>query len=169
MYIPFTSLPDSARMWIYQSPRPLQMEEVALINAHLHRFTENWAAHGTPLKSSYTIYFQRFIVIAVDETHHIASGCSIDASVSVIRELQSVLNLDLFDRMQIAFRDGSGMIASISPKAFQSEIVEGNVNEDTLVYNNMIDRVGDLKSKWEVPVKNSWHKRYLKAIETSSL
>jgi hypothetical protein len=168
MYIPFTSLPDSARLWIYQSSRPLQMDEVELISAHLHRFTENWAAHGAPLKASYTIAFQRFIILAVDEAHHLASGCSIDASVSVIRELQSLLNLDLFDRMQIAFRDDSGMIASISPKIFQSEIAKGNVNEDTLVFNNMIDRVGDLKNKWEVPVKNSWHKRYLKAIETST-
>jgi hypothetical protein len=167
MYVPFNEMPDAARIWIYQSDRPLQISEVEHITGVLHQFTENWAAHGVPLRASFTIRHQRFIILAADESHHAASGCSIDASVGIIKKLEQDLHLNLFDRLQIAFRTASGMVVSAPAATFKKLIAAGDVLASTLVFNNMAQTIGALKSEWEIPASQSWHKRFFNPMITS--
>ena len=35
------------------------------------------------------------------------------------------------------------------------------VSLNTVVFNNLVNTVGDYKLKWEVPVKESWHNRFM--------
>ncbi len=49
MYVPFDTLPDESRIWIYQSSRKFQENEIALITNRLEQFIAQWAAHGKPL------------------------------------------------------------------------------------------------------------------------
>ena len=42
---------------------------------------------------------------------------------------------------------------------FQKQLEEGVLNEETTVFNNLIETKGDFEKKWEVPVKESWHKQ----------
>ena len=51
MYVPFESLPEESRIWIYQSNRKFSDEEMAEIETALQAFLQNWAAHGTSLDS----------------------------------------------------------------------------------------------------------------------
>jgi len=37
----------------------------------------------------------------------------------------------------------------------------GKVNAETLVYNNLVTVKKELDTHWEIPLKNSWQKRYL--------
>ena len=55
MYVPFETLPEEARIWIYQSNRKFSDEEVAEIETLVQQFLENWAAHGAGLEASYQI------------------------------------------------------------------------------------------------------------------
>jgi len=108
MYIPFEEMPAQARIWIYQASRPLsQVEETYTIELG-KKFASSWAAHGKPLQSSVNVFHQRFLVIAVDESYNQASGCSIDASVALVKELEEKFSTDrerfsFFDRTQVAF------------------------------------------------------------------
>ena len=80
MYVPFDTLPDESKIWIYQSNRKLSDNEMNEIEADLKAFLENWAAHGKPLEASYQLRYNRFIIIAVNQETQPATGCSIDAS-----------------------------------------------------------------------------------------
>ena len=106
MYIPFENLPQESRIWIYQSSRKFSDEEVTDIEKDLMQFIENWSAHGTSLEASFIIKYNRFIIIAVNQEFHPATGCSIDSSVGFIQNLEQKYSVDLLDKMNVAFKQG---------------------------------------------------------------
>ena len=63
MFVPFQTLPPTSRIWIFQANRPLSSEEMALAEASLRDFTEEWNVHGHPLNTSFTIEFGQFIIL----------------------------------------------------------------------------------------------------------
>ena len=88
MYVPFETLPEESKVWIYQSNRKFTDEEFAAIETDLKTFVENWAAHGTGLEASFELKYNRFIILAVNQENQIATGCSIDSSVQFIQSLE---------------------------------------------------------------------------------
>ena len=67
MIIPFDKIPKESRVWIYQSNRKFSEKEITEITNKLKKFLENWTAHGSDLFCSFTIKYNRFIVIALNE------------------------------------------------------------------------------------------------------
>ena len=86
-------MPSDARVWVYQSNTILSDAEVNTIKNEGAHFISDWAAHGSNLKASFDVLFNRFIVIAVDEQQATASGCSIDKSVKFVKELLVVWHI----------------------------------------------------------------------------
>ena len=160
MYVPFSEMPDHARVWIYQCDRAMNVEEIEVISAILLNFTEQWTAHSKELKASFTVLYERFIILTVDERQEGASGCSIDSSVRVIKGIEQELGLNLFDRTVIHYRGDQG-IDTMDMNDFQNALASGLLSEDTVVFNNMVESVGDLNQNWEVRVKHSWHSQLL--------
>ena len=88
MYIPFEELPEDSKIWIYQSNRKLSDDEVTTIDTKCQEFVENWAAHGTSLEASFLLKYNRFIIFGVNQEVQQTTGCSIDASVHFIQQLE---------------------------------------------------------------------------------
>lgn len=148
----------NSRVWIYQADRILQAEEAAAIQQQLNAFTASWEAHGKSLAALGEIRYNRFIILAVDEEQAGATGCSIDKSVALMKNIEQQFGINLFDRMQIAYRDG-GEIKTCSKTDFKTLIASGEVDENTLVFNNLIRTHQELEHNWEIPLKQSWHGR----------
>jgi len=85
MLVDFNTLPDTARVWIYQANRSFTEDELAAVKIKLDNFIKEWTAHGADLKAGYDIKYKRFITIGLDQNLNTASGCSIDASVRFIQ------------------------------------------------------------------------------------
>jgi hypothetical protein len=156
----YTELADHSRVWIYQSNRFLNDNEVLEIKNYGKQFIDGWAAHGSDLQAAFEIFDNRFIVLFADETQVKASGCSIDSSVRFIKDIQNAYQLDLFDRLNIAFVV-SGKIDTLRMTDFQNALAKGTLDENTIVFNNLVETKGDFVSSWKVPIKNSWHKQLL--------
>ncbi len=161
MYVPFEEMPDHSRIWIYQSNRKFSDEEVQVIEQKLQEFTEQWVAHSTPLQTSFTVRYNRFIVLVVDQEVHAASGCSIDASVRVIQDLEKQFEVDLMDKMNVTFRTGE-FIAYKDLADFKKMAKSKAVSAETIVFNNLVNDLGEFKDFWEVPAAESWHSRFFK-------
>ena len=154
------NMPQDARLWVYQSNRILSDAEVKAIEAEGLKFIFDWAAHGASLKASFDVLHNLFVVIAVDEKQAMASGCSIDKSVHFVKELEQKLSLNLFDRMQVAYRSANEIkVCKLSD--FEKLATEGLINESTIVFNNMVSSKETFDSQWEVPLKQSWQSRVL--------
>lgn len=144
------------RIWIYQANRVLNIEEAKTLLEKMDKFTEQWTAHGKQLAAQALLKYHQFLIIRVNEGLVKATGCSIDKSTDTLKQVQQELGLDFFDRMQIAYRDSEG-IKTVSRPEFEKLLESGKVDENTIVFNNMVGNSRELESNWEIPLKDSWH------------
>ncbi|WP_034925076.1 hypothetical protein [Gillisia sp. CAL575] len=160
MLVPFTELPDSSRVWIYQSNRSFTDQELEEITSKLESFITQWTAHGANLKASYDIKYKRFITLALDQELNAATGCSIDSSVKFIQDLEKKYNVDLLDKMNVSYKQGE-FVAYKTLTDFRKMAKEKAVSKNTIVFNNLVNNKGEYLSDWEVPASDSWHNRFL--------
>lgn len=160
MFTEYKNLPNNSRVWIYQSDREFNTKEIAFISAKAEDFINQWTRHGDDLKGSFTIKYNQFLVLAVDESFNNVSGCSIDSSVRFVQQLENELQLDLMNKMNITFKDND-TINLVKLSDFQRFAKEKKITLETIVFNNMVHTKEDFESSWEVPAKESWHKRFL--------
>ena len=160
MFVNFDDLDNNARVWIYQSNREFSNNEVEIIKEKTTSFIENWLRHGDHLKASFFIKYNQFIILAVDENFNEVSGCSIDASVNLIKSLEKDFSVDLTNKLNISFKDNSN-INIVSMADFQKYAKQQKITADTIVFNNMVTTKGEFENNWEVTAEKSWHKRFL--------
>lgn len=147
---------ENSRVWIYQADRELTHAETDQVQQQLNSFTQAWTAHNHQLKATALVQYNRFIILVVDESQAGASGCSIDKSVRFLKELEQQYGINLFDRFNLAYRNGE-QVQSAPRAQFEVLVKEGKITPDTIVFNNVIQTLAELKNKWEVPFKQSWH------------
>jgi len=155
MYVSFDRLPPHARVWIYQANRPLTEEELMRVLPHLASFAEAWTSHGRDLLASAQFLHQQFLVIGLDEGQAGASGCSIDASVRFVRELEQLLGIELLEKSQMAFLD-EGKLRLLSRRGLREAIAGGTITPDTLYFNNTLSTKEELAEHWPAPAGTTW-------------
>lgn len=160
MLVPFNTLPNNARIWIYQANREFTENEIHEISKKAAAFIETWTRHGEDLKASYEIKYQQFLVLGVDESFNDVSGCSIDSSVRFIKATEQNFGIDLMNKLNIAFKIGEN-INTVSLAAFQQFVKEDKIDGETIVFNNMVQSKADYDTNWEVPASQSWHQRFI--------
>lgn len=160
MFVEFDQMPDSARVWIYMADRKLDAEDREVVNKVIGAFTAEWAAHGVPLRASYRLAEDRFLVMAVDESHHSPSGCSIDSSVSALRQVRDATGVDFLDRKGVPFSSGDG-IQIIRLDQLKQKYRDGVWNGRSLTFNILAKTVGEFRSAWKIPAEATWLKRYV--------
>lgn len=154
---------QNSRVWIYQSNRQLNDAEANRLQQQLNNFTASWTAHNHQLKAKAELRYNRFIVLIVDESQAGASGCSIDKSVNFLHQLEQEYDINLFDRFNLAYRSGEEVL-SADRAGFESLLKQGDINNETIVFNNLVQNLTELETKWEVPFKDSWHPRLFQAL-----
>lgn len=161
MIVPFDTLPETARIWIYQTDRPLSLGESDVIKSRIAGFLEKWTAHGHVLHAGLDIQYQHFIIIGLDESLSGASGCSIDSLFRDLSALGKELGVDFFNRELIAFFINNE-VKLIPREALKSFFTE--VNADVLTFNNLVSTKGALEQTWLQVAKSGWLKRYMPSV-----
>jgi hypothetical protein len=154
----YMSFSPQSKVWIYQSDRPFSTTEAQSIQHKLNDFTSQWKAHGHQLQAKAEILYDLFIVFTVDEAAASATGCSIDASVRIVKEIELDHTLDMFNRFNMAYKVGEQVVVN-SREDFETLISIGKVGPKTIVFNNLVQNLGDFEQKWEVPFEQSWHSK----------
>lgn len=160
MFVEFNAISDEARVWIYQANRSFSETELEEIKAKLSNFITQWTAHGSDLQASFEIKYRRFIILAVDQEAQAATGCSIDASVRFIQQLEKEYNVDLMDKMNVSYKQGE-YVAYKDLKDFRKMAKDKAVTANTIVFNNLVTTKAEFLENWEVPARDSWHGRFL--------
>ena len=150
MVVDFDSLPDNARIWIYQANRKLSDDEVKEIYAKTAIFLDQWTAHGANLEAGFLLKHNRFIIIGLNQENASASGCSIDASVHFIQSLEQTYNVDLLDKMNVTFYNGA-YIAHKSLADFKKMAKARSVSPNTVVFNNLVNTKAEFE-KYLLPL-----------------
>ena len=157
--VSFDQLQPESRLWIFAADRALSGEESARLLAGVDAFLAQWKAHGHALTVARDWKYDRFLLVGVDEASAGASGCSVDAMVRTLGELEQALQVQLLDHGPVLFRRDNG-IARLPRPAFAELARGGAVSPDTVVFNNTLTRVAELREGlWETPARASWHAR----------
>jgi hypothetical protein len=169
--INFKEMPLQSRVWIYQSIREFSKNEITLLKTKAEDFISEWTSHGKVMSACIEIFYNRFIIVCVDEKTASASGCGIDKSVKFIQQLEADLggNTSLLDRMNVTYRQpglsgevGEGDIVSCHISELKTLIVFQERHKEITVFNNLVNTKEELEQNWEVPFEKSWQYEKLK-------
>ena len=155
--VPFETLPDDARVWVFGTDRALSATEAArlldVVDAHLAR----GAAHGTPLASARDWRGDHFLTIAVDQRTAGASGCSIDALFHQLQDLERSLGASIVGGGRIFYRDATGAVRATDRSAFGELADRSELTLDTTVFDPTVTTLGSWRSGFERRASESWH------------
>jgi hypothetical protein len=146
-----------SRVWVYQSSRLFSIKEALQLEELLTEFVNNWQSHGVPVKGYGNLLFGQFIVLMADETATGVSGCSTDSSVRLMKKIEELFNVQLFDRQLLAFQVNNKI--QLLPLSQLAYAIDNNyISGDTLYFNNLVQKKDELLNKWLIPLKDSWLK-----------
>ena len=156
----YVSYPENAKVWVYQSNKLLDADEIAYLNVQIDDFISSWESHGSLLKATYEIVNNLFVVFFVDEEGDRMCGTAQDNSVKLMKQLEQELEVTFLDRMVQSYKKDD-KIEVVKMSDFTTLLEENKIDENTIVYNNMITTKAGFDDNWEVPLKESWHKQFL--------
>lgn len=146
---------SDSKVWIYQSNRLFSIHEALQVEDILKNFVARWQSHGASVKGYANLFFGQFIIFIADESQTGVGGCSTDSSVRVVKDIEQLFNVSMFDRLLLAFlvKERVQMI----PVAQLSYALEnGFIDGGTTYFNNTVLTLQQLRDKWLMPVKESW-------------
>jgi hypothetical protein len=167
--IDFSSLPDSGRLWIFASDRPLERDESSVLLAEVDRFLDQWKAHGAPLRSARDWRDDRFLAIGIDPTAEQASGCSIDGLFRELQRLEESLATTLRGGGRVFYRDAKGRALLALRTEVQSLAGAGVIGDDTPVFDTSLTTVGGYRDRFERPARDTWVGSLLAKAHASQL
>jgi hypothetical protein len=155
MLVPYENLSPQARVWVYQADRLLLPAEVQGIQAHLEQFAAKWETHGQAVKAYAAVYHQAFIVLMSDTP---VSGCSIDSSVHVLKEIEQQYKVKLFNRLTVAYMSKQdAQVRFANAPTFRALMAQKALDHTHIVFNNLVHTKADFESAWQVPIaQSSW-------------
>lgn len=158
-FLPFSALSNNSRIWIFSSDRELSPAESEMLMAEVGSFLQNWTAHKVETLAAAELQYNRFLIIGADEDVAKPGGCSIDEMTRRVRMLGETYNTQFIGSPRVEYRDNSGAIHSVQRMEFQQLVDNGMVAPDTIVFDNTLTTLSELKDKWEIPARSAWHAR----------
>jgi hypothetical protein len=160
MYLPFEELPVESRVWIYTGTRAFTQAEEKSVRELLESFCAKWAAHGEALRTSFKIEKRQFIVMALDEDFQNPSGCSIDSSVGILRQIHAATGINFLDRSVVPFLIDNQVVLASLP-TLKARFTSGELKSDTLTFHTLATTKGEWESNRTIPAEKSWMAKYL--------
>jgi hypothetical protein len=157
--VPFDQLPDDARLWVFAANEPVPGDAEADLLRRVDSFLDGWNAHGHPLVGAREWREGRFLFVAVDERSAPPSGCSIDALHRALKDFEEERGLRLTDHVDVVYRAEDGQVARAGRPAFAKLAKAGDIGLDTVVFDTTITRKNEIGQRFEVPARDSWHRR----------
>ena len=151
---------DNSRIWVYQSDRELNEEELLTLKADLKLFTNSWTSHSMKVKAAADVFYNRFIVFIADETQATVGGCSQDSLMRAVQSIQNQYNINLLDRLNVAILDNSG-VSVYHKDDLVNEINSGKISKDTFLFDNLVNTKYQFEKEWLKTVNTSWLNRFL--------
>jgi len=66
--------------------------------------------------------------------------------------------------LAIAYENAQGKIEIVSMADFKRLLTENILNQNTIVFNNLVNTRAEFDTKWRTSVQNSWHSNLLQLV-----
>jgi hypothetical protein len=154
--VPFESLPDASRVWVFGSDRALSGEDAERLLAEVDRFLSQWKAHGVPLCCARDWRDAHLLTVGVDSTVESASGCSIDGLFRILHSIERPLGTRLLGGGRVFYRDENGRVQCVTRDRLPELAKSHDVNSETPVFDTGLTTAGQWRSRFESPARTTW-------------
>lgn len=166
----FTAIPslNQGRCWLFASNVDLTPHFEVLANK-VDVFLSQWAAHGARVEAGSALICGHFLAISEGLAGEASSGCSQDALRGMVQGLEKQFNSQLLAGGRIFFLNANGEVEVTTRTVFQAAARSGLVNQDTWVFDTLVQAAADLKrGRFLCQVKDSWHQKLLSAVHQNA-
>lgn len=160
MLVPFETLSESAKTWVYPASRKFYKDELETVENEIKNFITTWKEEDVDFKASYQFLYNRFVIILAEDPDGKLTNQDLDKVVTFIFKLQSEYDVELLDRMNVCFKQGE-FVQYKEIKEFKKLLKNKSVCDKTIVFDNLIQTKEELEHFWEVPITESWYNRFL--------
>lgn len=154
--VPFETLPDESRVWVFGSDRRLTDGDADRLLAEVDGFLGQWKAHGLPLTCARDWRDEHLLTIGVDSTQENASGCSIDGLFRVLQHIERPLETRLVGGGRVFYRGADGDVQVVERGRLPQLVATGAIRADTCVFDTSLTNAGDWRARFETPARESW-------------
>ena len=159
MRVVFDQLPAEAKVWMYQSNQPFNESQLSIINELSDIFLDQWESHGIPVQGSIDVLNSNCIRIGGYTNEENMCGRARDGQARLAKELEGELNVELMNRMILAFELGDEPII-VHMNDVEDKISEGVISSETPFFNNLVQSKKEFQEDWKVDAASSWLSRY---------
>lgn len=160
MFVEYSTISDTAKVWVYPSSRKFYPNEIEEVTQKIQSFIQNWKAGDEDFTASFQFLYDRFIILIADDEKSALQNVDIDASVAFILKLQEEYNVQLLDKMNVCFKQGK-YVQYKELKDFKKLLKNKAVTGKTIIFDNLVVNNYDFKNFWEIPIEDSWYNRFL--------
>lgn len=157
----YKKFPENSKVWVYQSSRPLDEDDVNFLKVRIDDFVSKWESHGSLLKADFDVLNNLFVAFFVDEQSDRMCGSAQDRMVRLMKELEQELEVEFLNRMNLAYMKNN-VATVVKMNDFSALYANGEITDNTIVLNNTITTKREFDSAWKTPLKDSWHKQLVR-------
>lgn len=153
-----TDFVDNSKIWIYFANKTFSDSESKDIQKQFDVFSSHWKSHGAAMKNAMLLIENQIVIICVDESLHAVSGCGIDASVQVIKEVEAKYDLSFFERNWVFYKENDTL-----KKMQLSEFkIFCKSNPSIEVINPYFNNLNEVRAHFYSKIEDSLYKNFLK-------
>ncbi|MGB0776987.1 MAG: ABC transporter ATPase [Flavobacteriaceae bacterium] len=159
MFETIDSFSGNDSVQIFPSSRKLYPQEVAPLKEKIEDFKIQISKEFDGKVETLLIY-ERFLIFVFHFEDKAQMNVTYNSLNAFISKIEQELNITLMDRMNVCFKQGQ-YVQYKDLKAFKKLIKSKSVNAQTIVFDNLVTTIDDLKSYWELPISETWYSRFL--------
>ena len=161
--VPFETLPDSSRVWVFGADKPLAEEGTTQLLDEVDHYLAGWKAHGAPLTVAREWRDGRFLVVGVDQSTAGATGCSIDGLFRLLQGVEKKLGASLVGGGRVFYRDDHAAVQAVPRADVEGLVNSGAITKDTVIFDTTLTDLGTWRACFERRAKDSWVRDLLPA------
>ena len=151
----YNSMPEDSKVWVFPSQKKIYPNEIEKLEKKISDFITIWEEQNEQLEASFTIKYNRFVVIFADSENTVSTETT-NQLISFIIELQAEFETELMDKMNACFKQGE-YVQYKDLKDFKKLIKDKGVTKNTIVFDNLVSTKQEFDEYWEGPASESWY------------
>ncbi len=151
----FEGMTGDSRVWQFAANRALSEEEEIQLRGELQLFIASWQAHGKDLTAAADVFHAGVVLVAIDESAELPSGCSIDKVFRLLQQWGAEKNVDFFNRLLVTVPFCNACKVYDQGQA-SAAMALGDLKAEHLVVDAMLQNLAKIRNNWYIPFSQSW-------------
>ena len=160
MIVDFIEIPKWCKLWVFPSSRKFYPQEISELKTSIETFLNEWSSNEEGFNCAFQLKYDRFIIISVDDSEKKLSLKAHDKLSAFILSLEAKYEILLLDKINVCYKQGE-FVQYKELKDFKKLLKNKAITAKSIIFDNLITTKIDFENNWEIPIEESWYRRFL--------